>query len=89
MIKLEIRLFGAFRKYESQLTAFQLCVDEPVSVEEIKETLNRRLCEWILNFSDTELIHDSAIANEHRILLPGESVGSSCVLSVLPPVCGG
>lgn len=76
---IQVRLFGAFRKYQPEIT---LEIALNATVQDLKETL--------LNlFDDKKLIMESAIADEKQILLPQELIGSRTWLAVLPPVCGG
>lgn len=89
MIELEIRLFGAFRRYEIRDVPLRVSVDKPATVEKIKWALAEKLRLHSAGFSDSQLVEDSALATDLRVLSPGERVNSSCVLSVLPPVCGG
>lgn len=89
MIELEIRLFGAFRKYEAQCVPLHLCVEEPATVPKIKGALVEKLRSQVSDFSDSQLIEDSALATDRRVLSSGDNVSTTCVLSILPPVCGG
>jgi len=89
MIELEIRFFGAFRKYEAQCAPVHLRVEEPVTIATIKGALIEKLRSRVPGFSDSQLIEDSAFATDRRVLSSGDMVGTACVLSILPPVCGG
>ena len=89
MIAVEIRLFGAFRKYESQCMPLRISINKPATIAKIKKALAEKFHEMVLNFSDAQLITDSAMADDYRILPLEEIVDRSCVLSILPPVCGG
>ena len=79
MIEIEMKMFGAFRKYQNQ--QIRLSFESPVSVDQIKLTLFKQLAE--------KLIFDSALANEIEVLPPDAILSQSCTLSILPPVCGG
>lgn len=89
MIEIEIKLYGPFRKYEDKLSPFFLHLPEAASVDQIKAALTHKLKIKSPDFSDSLLVLDSAIADDRRILLPNDLVSKSCVLSILPPVCGG
>lgn len=89
MIELEFQLFGAFRKYDVQDSPLRLCLEGPATVEEIKSILVETLQSRRSNFTDSQLVIDSALANDRRVLSSHERVVASCVLSILPPVCGG
>ncbi len=89
MIEIEMRLFGAFRKYQQKSVFLKL--EAPASVDQVKIALAKRLAEVSPAFGKNEekLIQDSAIANDQEILLPHLMLHQSCCLSILPPVCGG
>ena len=89
MIKLEVRLFGALRKYEAQFAPVHVHIEESATVAAIKDALIEKLRSQAPGFSDSQLIEDSVLATERRVLASGEMVGTACVLSILPPVCGG
>ena len=91
MIELKFRMFGAFRKYERDLVPFVLRAEEPLTVAVAKDRLARRLGEIDEAFgaAGDQLVKDSAIANETRVLSPDTVLTGSCTLSLLPPVCGG
>jgi molybdopterin converting factor small subunit len=81
MIQIEIKFFGAFRKYEKGRVPLFVNLQEPITVEEVKLALKEQLGD--------PLIDDSALANETRVLSAKAVLTSSCSLSLLPPVCGG
>ena len=91
MIEIEMNLFGAFRKFQTNKTPVLLTVDSPASLNQIKSALSKKLTEISVDFKENgeKLILDSAIANESEILLPSVVLTQSCKLSILPPVCGG
>ncbi len=79
MKSIQLRLFGAFRKYQPELN---LEIDSRATVQDLKEIL-------LGYFDDEKLVLESAIADEKQILLPGELIGARTCLAILPPVCGG
>lgn len=88
-MRVEIRLFGKFRKYESGKNSLVLDCPENMNVHEIKDQMKRYFREKNPQFLDDSLIEESAIANESRILSVDEKIQESCTLAILPPVCGG
>ena len=92
MIQIELRLFGVYRKYVKNSNVLQFEMDEKKSTI-TPQTIKARLAAYLSDFpsshSDINLIADSAIANESKILNPEESILNSCSLAILPPVCGG
>ena len=89
MIEVELRLFGAFRNYGSETAEFRLSVPEKTSVASLKKAFAAELRGRVPHFSDEQLVEDSAIADERRILSSGDILERSCRLAILPPVCGG
>jgi molybdopterin converting factor small subunit len=85
----ELRLFGAFRKYEGTAPVLTLEVPQGASVVTLKQILGKTLRQKFENFDEDVLISESAIADEHRILLDDEVLAPSSRLAILPPVCGG
>jgi len=86
-ITLKIRLFGAFRKFQSN--PIVLTVAPGISVNAIKSALAAELLSLHSTFKDTELINKSAIANEISVLEPNICLTEDAELAILPPVCGG
>ena len=92
MIQIELRLFGVYRKYVKNSNSVHFELDDSIAVitaHEIKKKLAIYLSQFPASHSDIELIADSAIANEKKILFPEEQILNSCSLAILPPVCGG
>lgn len=89
MIEIEVRLFGSFRKYEKQGTPIMINSRDPIAISSLKEKLDSCFKELFPHFSDSELIKDSAIANNSQILDLNHMIERSCSLFILPPVCGG
>lgn len=89
MIEIELKLFGSFRKYEKQGTPIRVSSVEPLSITHLKEILDSRFKELFERFSDSELIRDSAIADDTQVLGQNHVISRSCTLLILPPVCGG
>ena len=86
-ITLKIRLFGAFRKFQSE--PIVLTVASGISVNGIKSALAAELISLHSTFKDTELIDKSAIANNSSVLEPNSYLTDDAELAILPPVCGG
>lgn len=89
MIKINIKLFGVFKKYEDPNFPMALEIQQPVTVSDLRKILEMQFKKMFSSFNDTELVYDSAIANDTRILGLNELVQDSCTLLILPPVCGG
>ena len=81
MININMRLFGAFRKFGESVT---FSLPSGATVHQLKETLAAAL-----NNADPLLIADSAIANDHEIIGADHIFTQDCRLAILPPVCGG
>jgi molybdopterin converting factor small subunit len=88
MNEVEVRLFGAFRKYipEGRL---KITISQSCDVETFKEKIRLRIKESAPGFSDENLISESALANENEILAEDGVVHAGEMLALLPPVCGG
>lgn len=87
MKNIKIKLFGPFRKY---VECGEMSIELPneINVKKFKDLLCIELKKINNDFNDHQLIRDSAVATEARILTLEENVSGS-VLAVLPPVCGG
>lgn len=85
----ELRLFGAFRKYEGTGPVLKLEVPVGASVATLKQILGQTLRQKFEDFDEDVLISESAIADEQRVLLNDEVLAPSSRLAILPPVCGG
>lgn len=81
MIKITMRLFGAFRRY-GEVISFSL--PSGSTVPDVKNGLA-----VALNIDDRALIHDSALANDNEIIGGDAIFTRDCHLAILPPVCGG
>lgn len=80
-VTITLHLYGAFRKYNDSLT---FIVPAGSSVAVIKNALGQ-----MLGPQASDLVMDSAIANDKAILPPEFVVDLDSNLSILPPVCGG
>ncbi len=91
MIKIELKMFGTFRKYENNQMISQVHSLNAISIQEIKKQISLKL--ESIQKNDSILVFDSAFANAHShkpIILTDETIISeSCSLAILPPVCGG
>jgi molybdopterin converting factor small subunit len=80
-ITVNIRLFGAFRKYGEVAV---LEAPAGVGLDELKELLST----WIGGM-EAPLVADSVFADEKEVLAAGVVIEKDASLAVLPPVCGG
>ena len=81
MIKINVKLFGAFRKYGERVS---FSIPSGASVQDVKNKLTAEL-----KLSDPALINDSAIANDNEIIGADAIFTRDSDLAILPPVCGG
>lgn len=88
MIHIELRLFGAFRKY-SESASIAIEIPNKCSVSSLKESIAMELMRRRPDLDESRLVFESALANEKEILRDHEDIQSSCSLAILPPVCGG
>lgn len=79
MITIEMKFFGAFRKFGEGLA---LQVPAGTNVAAIKTALKEKL-------NGEGLVSDSVLANDNTILRNEDILESDAALSILPPVCGG
>ena len=87
--EIEMRLFGAFRKYEVNGPFIRLKLKNGATTVEIKEKIKSELKKQHPQFNEGSLVDDSAIANDEGIMGANDQVLKSCTLAILPPVCGG
>ncbi|MGK5087115.1 hypothetical protein WDW86_06120 [Bdellovibrionota bacterium FG-2] len=84
-IEVQVKLFGAFKSFADG-QQLNLTIPAQSTVIDLKKILTEKL-----NAGD--LVAKSAIADETRILgdydLLQQSGSGKCIVSVLPPVCGG
>lgn len=80
-IAIDIKLFGAFRKFGKTLA---LKVPSGSSAGFVKEALSR-----MLKGGEAALVFDSALADDKKILPDDHILETDAALSILPPVCGG
>lgn len=85
-IKVEISLYGAFRKYNSG--SVNLEFSESKTCEQVKYALGEYLHAQYPDF-DKDLIQTSVLADEKAVMANATLINKSCNLAVLPPVCGG
>jgi len=93
MIRVQVKLFGAFRKFAEsggggvQLVTLELL--KPTSIHDLREHLAVKLESLGTGFNDRSLVAESAFANEDTVLEDQVLINSDTVLAILPPVCGG
>jgi len=80
-MKIVIQHYGAFRKLGDS-TALEVSL--PATIGAIRTAMAARL-----EGQHKLLVQDSAIANDADILPDAYVIEGACVLSILPPVCGG
>jgi molybdopterin converting factor small subunit len=100
----EVRLFGAFRQYLSNISDLQkskseiktkfpnsiaLTVQHNISIQDLRHELITQLNILRPDLDNHSLVFDSAFADEDSILEDHQFVDARSVLSILPPVCGG
>lgn len=86
-IKLNIQLFGAFRKFHDK--PISLTIRTNATASEAKRALGQELQNLNPAFTDFDLLEKSALADERRVLSPEDMLNTSANLAILPPVCGG
>lgn len=88
MNEIEIKLFGAFRKYVPS-GYLKIQAMDNLTVIEIKEIIKMTLQKQIPGFSEVDLISESALATETEVLSEDMIIDLGHHLALLPPVCGG
>ncbi len=88
MKEIEIKLFGAFRKYVPTGKII-LQIKDISTVKLLKEKVQEKLLEQSLEYKGQNLVFESALATETEILRDEELVDGKTSLALLPPVCGG
>lgn len=88
MRKVQIKLFGTFRKYVAE-GSIELSIEDNCSARSLKKMIHDFLAENKPSYSEPCLVAESVLATESSILSDDSAplVGSSFAL--LPPVCGG
>lgn len=90
MITVELRLFGAFRKYSEDSSISIEIPQKNCRVSALKEGIASELVRRRPDLKDSnKLVFESALANEKEVLRDNDEIQSSCTLAILPPVCGG
>lgn len=84
---LSIRMFGAFRKYHQGTLSLSLPAGSTAAA--VKHAIAAKLRQNNPNFADDDLISQSVLADNQRILNAEESINAPASLAILPPVCGG
>lgn len=93
MIEIKVSFFGAFRKY-AHGQELQLNLLEPVSIQELKKAIADKLLGFYPELNQIPLLEHSVfaksvLAQDDEILNYKDILNNNCVISVLPPVCGG
>ena len=91
MLQIDVRLFGAFRKYSNGAeVTFE--VPHGTTVSAVRKYLGEALRRGAAAFADQPLLDASVLADDDEILDDAQPLGSGAdriSLAVLPPVCGG
>lgn len=80
VITLEIRPFGVFRSFGTM----RCTVEAGCNVADVKKALV-----IVLGMPQEQLVMDSVLADEDKILPASTIFDKPAILSILPPVCGG
>ncbi len=88
MNEIEIKLFGAFRKY---VPAGSITVKLPdqLTAGQLKEIIKCELEGQAAGFNEPSLVYESALATDSEVLAEDALVSDRRNLALLPPVCGG
>lgn len=87
-VKVEIRLFGALRKWDGGAPCV-LELPRGAGIAEIRGALREELTRRDPEFDRQELLGRSALADEREILSGCYRLERDTELAILPPVCGG
>lgn len=87
LIQLDIKLFGAFRKFQNEPVV--LHVPTGTTAAEVKTALWETLEKTKPGVADASLIASSALATAQAVLADDDTLNQSQSLAILPPVCGG
>jgi molybdopterin converting factor small subunit len=89
MLRIDVRLFGALRKYANG-AEISLEVPSGTTVSGLRSYLGDALRRGGAAFADQPLLDASVLADEEQILDDAQAlVADRISLAVLPPVCGG
>lgn len=89
-IQVEIRLFGAFRKYGDDVLVVE--VPRGARVGAVRRRVADELRRRYPTFAEEALLDVSVVADAQRVLGDGDLLDGGAgrlSLAVLPPVCGG
>ncbi len=87
--EISIKLFGAFRKYDSGSGELRFSVPSDANVLCIKQRIVAEIEKIEQNPQIKTLVSDSVLANNGRILQESDGLTEDTQFSILPPVCGG
>ncbi len=88
MNEIEIKLFGAFRKYLPS-GAIKVQLPDQFTAGQLKEKIKCQLEQQVVGFNESSLVYESALATESEVLTEDALVNDRHNLALLPPVCGG
>ncbi len=88
MKEIEIKLFGAFKKFipSGKIT---VQVSGEITAIELKRKINEVFREQRSDFQESTLVFESALATDSEILQEDVTIDERSSLALLPPVCGG
>lgn len=87
LIQLDIKLFGAFRKFQNEPVVLSLPTGSTVAA--VKHALWETLQTLKPGVADASLLASSALASAQTVLADTDTLNNSQSLAILPPVCGG
>jgi len=85
--KLQVYFYGAV-KQQLDCRQIEIEISPELDVQGVREELKDILSRLAPNCSK-DLIDDSAVSTDERILSNNESLANIKAISILPPVCGG
>lgn len=88
MNEIEIKLFGAFRKYVPS-GSIKVQLPEQFTAGQLKEIIKCTLQQRAVGFNESSLVYESVLATESEVLTEDALVSDRHNLALLPPVCGG
>jgi len=88
MMKVKVRLFGAFRQVGSE-PVLELLLEPGARVEHAREALHGLLQRRYPGFKGADLVQQSAFADSERVLSDETPLSPESEIAILPPVCGG
>ena len=85
---IRVKFFGSLREFGDAKTA-EIVINTAPSVKELRSALFNHLMQSHPGSKATEILKDSAFADERSVLSPDATLEGRSWIAVLPPVCGG